>query len=431
MIVKGTIRFELRTEKVDSEGKSTVRLIYQLKSTRRYFSTGVKLLLPNWDAKAQNAVYVDVKSAKRLFPGIPYKSFATQWEIKDINSALSELERKLSEIETRFKIDRVIYDADMVVSLLRGYFQPAVKKTSSKYEVIDFIDKYISDHKPTRVKGSLSVYKSLRNHLESFVDSTGNSLSFSNTDLALFQAFQNYLVTSTPLSNITIAKQLSTFKTLLNYARALGISVCDKYRDYRIKREELEVIALSDSEFRLLYFFDFSKNKKYERVRDVFCFSCSTGLRFSDLLQLKREHINEIQIVLRVQKTKQILNIPLNKYAREILERYKENIHPLPVISNQKSNKYLKELCELAGLNRSIEIVRYKGAERKALTYPKYDLMSMHIGRKTFSSLSIFKGMSSEVTRAITGHKSYQSFLRYVRVAENEKQLAMSKAWDE
>jgi integrase len=425
----GTIRFDLRSDKIDSEGKSILRLIYQVKSTRRYFSTARKLLPFNWEPKMQNAIYVDTKTAKRLHPGIPYKFFLTQWEVKDLNNSLSELVNKISEIETRFKIDRVAYNADMVVSMLRESSKPVLKKSELKYEVIEFINKYISDHEATRVKGSLSVYKSLINHLKSFVDFTGYNLQFSSVDVALFQAFQNYLITDTNLMNITISKQLSTFKTLLNYARTMGISVSDKYRDFRIKREELEVIALNDEEFERLFDFDFSNMKKYERVRDVFCFSCVSGLRYSDLLQLKQEHITENEVNLRVQKTKQLLNIPLNKYSKSILSRYKGELKPLPVISNQKMNKYIKEICQLAEINTPIEIVRYKGAVKIPTTYPKYELMSVHVGRKTFATLSLLKGMNYEVAMSITGHKDYKSFSRYVRVAQKEKQIAMSKAW--
>jgi integrase len=429
MATTGTIRFDLRSDKMDNEGKSIIRLIYQVKSTRRYFSTGRKLILPNWDPQTQTAVYVDVKAAKRSFPGIPYKYFLTQWEVKDLNNSLSDLVGRLTEIETRFKIDKIAYNADMVVSMLREHFKPVLKKSESKYEVIEFISKYISDHEAIRVKGSLSVYKSLINHLRSFVDSTGSSLQFSSVDVALFLAFQNYLVTQTSLLNITISKQLSTFKTLLNYARTMGISVSDKYRDFKIKREELEVLALNEEEFLRLYYFDLSSSKKYDRVRDAFCFSCVTGLRYSDLSQLKNEHISETEINIRIQKTKQLLTIPLNKYSKEILLRYTGEIKPLPVISNQKMNKYIKKICELAGIDSPIEIVRYKGGAKIAQTYPKYELMSVHIGRKTFATLSLIKGMSSEVTMSITGHKDYKSFSRYVRVAEKEKQRAMSTTW--
>jgi integrase len=124
-----------------------------------------------------------------------------------------------------------------------------------------------------------------------------------------------------------------------------------------------------------------------------------------------------------------VLTIPLTKYSKTILSRYKGDLKPLPVISNQKMNKYIKEICEKAGIDTLIEIVRYKGGNKVAYTYPKYELMSVHVGRKTFATLSLVKGMSSEVTMSITGHKDYKSFTRYIRIAEKEKQSAMSMAW--
>jgi integrase len=93
-------------------------------------------------------------------------------------------------------------------------------------------------------------------------------------------------------------------------------------------------------------------------------------------------------------------------------------------------NAYIKRVCEIAEINKPIEKVRYKGNNKIPKTYPKYELISVHVGRKTFATLSIAKGMNSEVTMSITGHKDYKSFSRYVRVAEREKQNAMSRSWD-
>ena len=95
------------------------------------------------------------------------------------------------------------------------------------------------------------------------------------------------------LNNTTIAKQLSTVKTFLNYAKKQGVIVSDKYKDFKIKRDELEVIALTNEEFETLFYYNLSKNRKLAQVRDIFCFACATGLRYSDLEQLKRTHIKE------------------------------------------------------------------------------------------------------------------------------------------
>ena len=198
-------------------------------------------------------------------------------------------------------------------------------------------------------------------------------------------------------------------------------------------------------EFESLINLDLSDNKRLDQVRDVFCFSCTTGLRYSDLNLLRREHIKGDEIRFTVKKTKELLTIPLNAYSLAILDKYKDKNKPLPVISNQKLNLYLKGwdekdengkikkhnegLCEIAGINESIEIVRYKGTKREAIVYPKYELIGVHTGRKTFATLSLEKGMSAEEVMSITGHKDYKSFKRYVKITENRKKVVMVKAW--
>ncbi|RYE54766.1 MAG: site-specific integrase, partial [Sphingobacteriales bacterium] len=120
---------------------------------------------------------------------------------------------------------------------------------------------------------------------------------------------------------------------------------------------------------------------------------------------------------------------PLTPYSKGILAKYGEMHRPLPIISNQKLNEYIKELCEKAGINEPIEIVRFNGAKRIATTYPKYELIGVHTGRKTFATLSLERGMSAEEVMTITGHKDYQSFKRYVKITEQRKKVVMLKAW--
>jgi len=267
-------------------------------------------------------------------------------------------------------------------------------------------------------------------HLTGFNEIRKIQLNLSAIDIHYLRQFQSYLIDKTSLNNTTIAKQLSTLKTILNYAKSYGYTVSENYRDFKIKRDELEVVALNQEELELIYNFDFSKSKKYESARDLFCFSCATGLRYSDIKQLKREHIYEDELKIKVIKTRENLSIPLNKYSREILIKYSECLKPLPTLSNQKLNKYLKEIGQIVGINEYIEIVRYKGAKRIAETLPKYSLLTAHTGRRTFVTLSLEKGMNAEEVKSITGHKDYKSFSRYVKVTENRKKLVMQKAWD-
>jgi len=426
----GTIRFEIRKEKVDKSDKSIIRLIYQVRGNRRYISTKEKILSVNWDAKRQIPHFIDKKEAKEKYPGILYNHFTSEYEIKSIQNKLNQIRKYIEDIETRFILDSIPFDADMVISKLREIIEPTTKKLKNISRVSDFIERYISDHEKTRAKGSLTVYKSLKNHISHFTSYTGNEITLDNVDISIFQSFQNFLIQCTALNNITIAKQLSTLKTILSYAKRGGFLVNQGYKDFRISKDSLEVIALNRDEFDLIREYDFKNDKRLEKVRDVFCFACATGLRYSDIMLLKRENIKNGVIKIVVKKTKEVLSIPLIKNSKFILEKYADNLNPLPIISNQKFNKYIKIACEQVGINEPVEIVRYKGATRIESTVPKFQLISSHVGRKTFVTLSLEKGMNAEVIKAITGHKDYKSFTRYIKVTETQTKLAMAKAWD-
>lgn len=425
-----TIRFNLRTDKIIKTGHAPIELIYQIGGQRKYYNVGIKVMPSNWDAEGQRAIYVDKRTAKKGYPSIDYDLFLTQGEADSINAKLTVLVQHIREdIEKGYVSKKIPFSSAMVIDVLKNEQIPSTKKESPSKFLYDFIDRYIDEHKTTREPGSLTVYKSLKKHLQDYETVKKWRVSFTTIDYAFFQSFQNFLIEHKKLSNTTVAKQISTIKTFLGYAKKNGVEVSDKYKDFKIKRESLEVIALTNVEFETLYYYDLTNNKRLAQVRDVFCFSCLTGLRYSDLHQLKREHIKDDEIKLTVKKTKEALIIPLTPLSAEILLRYEGMHHPLPVISNQKMNDYIKELCQLVGITEPIEIVRYRGAKREAVTYPKYELIGVHTGRKTFVTLSLERGMSAEEVMEVTGHKDYQSFKRYVKITEQRKKVVMLKAW--
>ncbi len=441
----GTIRFELRTDKPNKDGYCPLELIYSVSNQRKKYAIGIKLLKEYWNKEDQVVEYIDKRKAKSLFPAMDFDKLPTSNEVTEMNNTLAKLTTDIADIEKRFELDKIVYSSEMVIDIIRKERGPIVKKEQSGEILFLFIDHYIDTHKTTREPGSLSVYRALKAHLEAFQKETKKNVTFDSIDYSFFQAFQIFLIEKRGLNNTTIAKQLSTVKTFLNYAKRQGIAVSDKYRDFKIKKENLEVIALTNDEFETLYNFDLSNNKKFAQVRDVFCFACATGLRYSDLAQLKREHIKADEIIVTVKKTKERLSIPLTPYSSAILAKYKDQLKPLPIISNQKMNDYLKGwddkdetgkvkkhnpgLCELAGINEQIEIVRFRGSKRESITYPKFKLIGVHTGRKTFATLSLEKGMSAEEVMTITGHKDYKSFKRYVTITEQRKKVVMLKAW--
>ena len=129
-------------------------------------------------------------------------------------------------------------------------------------------------------------------------------------------------------------------------------------------------------------------------------------------------------------KTGQPLDIPLSAISSFILARYEGLIKPLPEMSNQKLNDYIKVLGQLAGINTPLEKIREYGSNSKSITKPKWQWLSSHTARKTFSSLTLEKGGAAQNVMSLTGHKKFASFKRYMNISRTEKQKTMN-LWGE
>lgn len=437
--MEATVRFVLRHDLENKKGEQPLMVVVHLGGKRKLISSGIRLIPDLWSAEKQEIIDMTAKQKtqleKKFGSAVPPKSYLIQYQ-----DDLLEIRNNIRQIEESFRAKDQPYDLDMLMAKIKESKKQRIKKSEPTELVYDFIDQYIQENAVTRVKGSMVVYKSLKKHLKNFQEKSKAIIRFENMDYSFMVSFQNFLVdwkevhpttgNIKTLNNISIAKQLSTLKTFLGYARRRGIKVSDGYKEYSIKKDRLEVIALNQKEFDALCALDVDSNSRLSQVKDIFLFSCVTGYRFSDLLQLKREHIKNTDIRLTITKTKEPSIVPLTRISREILKKYEERILPLPMISNQKFNKYVKELCKLAEINEPVEIIRYKGAVRDSKIYPKYELISAHTGRKTFVTLSLAKGIPAEVVMKITGHSDYKSFKRYVEVDEDRKRDAMSLAWD-
>ena len=423
-----TQRFELRKDTTNRNGEHPVALIIRVASQRRKLASGVTVLPELWDKEAQRIRLINGNLKKELSKKYPELDLPANFDLKRANISLDDLSKNINDICARFELDEISYSADMLLENYKLSSSPKTKKDESHNLVFDFIDKYIDDNQLTREKGSMGVYRALKRHLEAYQKHTRTKVKFSEINYAFFQSFQNYLIKYRSINNVTIAKQLSTLKTFLGYAKKHNIEVVESYRNFKIKRQKLEVIALTGEEFQTLFDFDLTRNKRLAHVRDVFCFSCATGLRYSDMEQLRTEHISSTEIRITVKKTKEPLIIPLNKYSVEILSKYTQMLRPLPIISNQNFNKYIKELCKDAGIDEQTEIIRYKGAEKISNFFAKHELISAHTGRKTFATLSLEKGIPAETVMGITGHSDYKSFQRYIKVTEERKRNEMQKA---
>ncbi len=164
-----------------------------------------------------------------------------------------------------------------------------------------------------------------------------------------------------------------------------------------------------------------------EKVRDAFLILCYTGLRHSDLIQIKKENISNGFLKIITQKTKTTLKIPVSRPLQKILNKYHDC--DLPVISLQKMDEYLKILGEKAGLDDDFEKVTFSGNQRIIWKDKKYNFLTTHTGRRTFITLSLEKGMRSETVMKITGHKDMRSFQKYIKLTDTVVKDEMLRVW--
>jgi len=297
--------------------------------------------------------------------------------------------------------------------------------------------------------GTMQCWKTFGNHLQDF----NKIISFEDFDEDGITKFILYLRGTLNMEEKTVQKQYSNLKWFLNWAIRKGYTNQDYINRYKVKFKVLEkpVIFLTKEELLKLYNYEIPANgakvklmdnsgNEYEKqvhdasglakTRDLFCFCAFTSLRYSDMANLRRNDIKDGILYITTQKTNDRVPIDLNAFAKEILDKYANQHFPdnlaLPVISNQKMNKYLKDLGGLCGFKDPIKRVCFRGGKRVEETYPKYEMLGTHAGRRTFICFALSSGIPPQVVMKWTGHSDYSAMKPYIDIAEKTKANAMS-----
>lgn len=227
------------------------------------------------------------------------------------------------------------------------------------------------------------------------------------------------------LRNSTVMKDVKMMRWFLGWAERKGLYDGDAraYRP-RLKGGEApaEVVFLTREELARVEGYEIPAGKNYlSRTRDLFLFSCYSGLRFSDCQALTGDMVRDGAIRLTTKKTDTPVVIQLNRMTKEILSRGE-----LPRMSNQKANKYLHELLRLAGVDTPVRRVWFSGQERHEATVPKYEAVTFHAARRTFVTQGLALGIPPEVIIKWTGHSDTKGLKPYLDVVEELKRDSMS-----
>lgn len=405
--------FTLRKDKISKGGLIPVRLLVTVNGERvRKNVPGVKTKSKDWK---NERIKSNLKSE-------PYNFHI------EFNDKLDKLENKLKSIHRYALLNEIPLSKEYILEKIDD---KTFSNNSLVHNFIDSFDEFIEVNKSIKAYGTTKKYKSVLSVLKDFSNHTGYSLRFDSLNVVFYESFRDYCFNERNTVNNYFGKLIAVTKTFMNWSLDRGYHDNIEFKKFKAPQDRIEVIYLTMDELMKLFNHDFD-SRKLTHVRDFYCFGCFTGLRFSDIKQLKSSNVFEDYLDLNIIKTKSIGHrIPLNKYAKIILDKYRGTLYdPLPKISGQKFNEYIKECCEEVEIDTPINITRYVGKKRVDKVLPKHKLITSHTARKTFVTNSLVLGMKEMVVKNITGHKDDASFKRYVEIAEDFKKKEMDNTWD-
>lgn len=404
--------FELRKDKMTQEGLMPIRILFRINSAVIKRNTGLSCKLEDWQ---NNRVKANTKKEKYYGYDI-------------INEKLSEIESKIQDISLFFRANKIKINKELFIE---KFDSKEEIKPSVFYDFFECFDEYIEKGKLTKTPNTIKGQTTVKNYLENFSNETDFDIFFDRINDFFFDSLMMYSYQTKEIKQNYFAKIIKVLKSFLSWATEKGYNASREFEKFKAPEHDIDIVFLTFEELMILYEKEF-EIERLSHVRDFYCMGCFTGLRFSDLEKLHLANISEDHIVLSIQKTKtQNHAIKLNKYAKAILDKYKGTIYePLPRISSQKFNEYIKECCELAEIKQPLTIHWFVGNKKKSLTQPKYKFITSHTARKTFITNSLLLGMEPKAIKKIANIKKDAVLDKYMKVTEAFTDEQMDKAWN-
>ena len=396
------VKFTLKEP--NSKKDTLIYLIYNYQYKRFKYSTREKINPIFWSVKNQRA-----KETKKFK------------EYPEFNTKLDTLQSALNTVFRRLLNDGIQPNNELIKKELENELDSKVLK-KRKLTLFDFIENYIEESRNFKQKSTVTVYKTTQKHLINYSVKTKTNVDFDSINLNFYSSFMKYLSKDLEMSNNTVGKYIKTLKSFLNEAteRGLNENLEFKKRKFKTLKEETDKVYLSSQELEIILNHNFENKEHLDKVKDLFLIGCYTGLRFSDFTQIKKGNIflDKSIIQITTKKTNERVTIPMHRIVKDILIKYNYN---LPTsYTNQVMNKYIKEVAKLCKINSPTEITTSKAGIIEKHTLPKYDLISTHTARRSFATNLYLADIPSISIMKITGHKTEKSFLRYIRVTQEQ-----------
>jgi integrase len=326
---------------------------------------------------------------------------------------------------------------DWLLDVINVFHDPDYHKEPIK-SLFPFIQNFIdkASTRTTPKTGRPVCYKQIREYnrtfyyLKQFAAAKQRKIDFKDIDLDFYYDFIEYLQ-SLKLAQNTIGKKIQTLKIFLNAATDQNLNHNMQFKSHRFTaiNEQSESIYLDEDELEKIQKLDLSGDERLDKVRDLFLIGCWTGLRFSDWNKVTQENITDGFLELKQQKTGGAVVIPLHPVVTEIINKYNGQLPK--IISCQKLNDYLKEVAKKAKINETIHKSITRGGVKVSKAYKKYELVTTHTGRRSFATNLYQAGLPSLTIMQITGHRTEQAFLKYIKVTPRGHAEKLKEFWQD
>ncbi len=382
--------FYLKKRSSYKSGPVAIYLRFNINGQRAETSTGKTCEPSRWNAQAGRAS-------------------GTKEDIRTLNAYLDSLQTQAQELFRNMQIREEVLTAENVKNRFTGKEEKA-RTLVAVFE--DHNQKMESLVGQEFEKSTLQRYNTCLTHVQDFLKLQYN-LSDIPVDKITFKVlndFEYYLRSIRKCGNNSAIKYVKNLGKIVRICIGNGWLTVDPYTNYKPKTKKTQRTVLTEEELIRLAEKQFSV-ERLSQVRDIFIFSCYTGLAYIDARKLKRSEVikgidGNLWIYTNRQKTDTLSRIPVLPAASAIIEKYAD--HPqsvnkgllLPVMSNQKMNAYLKEIADLCRIH-------------KPLTF--------HIARHTFATtVTLNNGVPIESVSKMMGHTSIKTTQIYAKVMDHK-----------
>lgn len=390
MNAKISTTFLLKTAKANSKGLIPIYLRIMVDGKRFEISTNKSIEKAKWSS--------EMKKIK-----------GNSEEARSMNEYLSLLDAKVFEAQRQLLLE----NKEITFETLRN-------KIMGKEERQITIVKVFDTHNSNMEKligieysnNTLKNFKTTLAHLKCYMQTTYNVSDYpvKNIDLPFINGFDFYLRANLKCNNNTTIKYVKSVGKIINICLDNGWINKDPLANYKARLKEVIREYLHEEEIETILNKQFSI-PRLELVRDIFIFSCFTGLAYVDVQQLTKDNIGigidgSKWIFKNRQKTDTVSKIPLLPVAEMIIQKYADNPESvnkgklLPILSNQKMNAYLKEIADVCGIT-------------KELTF--------HIARHTFATtVTLSNGVPLETVSKMLGHTNLKTTQHYAKILDHK-----------